>query len=169
MQQKFIEAEPGAASALTSAGSWSGVARSAGALVLVLALVAALAWLLKKTSGVRNATQGGARRGIEVLERTALDAGSQLVAVRFGAKVVLLAVSRGAGRAASQVRALHTIDDAAEANRFVDVVTGVAGDDGINKTRDMPTPIRHDRVGSRGQSTRADVSHRPIGESAGVA
>ena len=73
------------------------LARELGAVLLVLGVLGATLWALRKAGAVRWRAPGGARtRGrIEVVERIALSPGHALHLVRLGSRGLLIATHAG--------------------------------------------------------------------------
>jgi len=95
-------AAPGTAASLPSTGV-GGIGQVTVALLVVLALVFALAFLLKKM----RSTTGAGPNGIEVLAQASLGAKERAVVIRVDGKRLLLGVASG------QVSLLQVLDSAA--------------------------------------------------------
>jgi len=71
------------------------LARELGAVLLVLGVLAATLWALRRAGTVRWRTPGGARGRIEVVERVALSPQHALHLVRLGSRALLIASHAG--------------------------------------------------------------------------
>jgi len=73
------------------------LARELGAVLLVLGVLAATLWALRRAGAVRWRAPGGARAGgrIELVERIALSPGHDLHLVRLGSHALLIASHAG--------------------------------------------------------------------------
>ena len=73
------------------------LARELGAVLLVLGVLAATLWALRRAGAVRWRAPGGARRGsrIELVERVALSPGHALHLVRMADRALLIASHAG--------------------------------------------------------------------------
>jgi flagellar biogenesis protein FliO len=134
--------------------------RAGGALLAVLALIAGVGFALRRGwfAGLGwRAEMGVARgaKGVEILERTHVSHGAQLITVRFGAKVLLLAQTTGSARSEQRLTCVSELQDADEATRFVAVLTGGPRDD-RPATRERPAMSRHEGASPRGNRHRSD-------------
>ena len=102
LDSAFAAAPPAGAAAALPAGS---VVQVVAGLAVVLALVAALAWLLKRYSGLRGTGTGP----IRIVGGAAVGQRERIVLVEVGSTWLLVGVAPG------QVRALHTMPKAESA------------------------------------------------------
>lgn len=85
--------------------------RTLGALVLVVALILALRWLLRRGARLRSA--GSAAQVIEVLSRTGVSARQSLLLVRVGRRLLVV------GAAPESMTTLAQIDDPAQVAELI--------------------------------------------------
>lgn len=161
-----------------AAGSVSlslGLPRVAGALAIVLALIFALCWLMRRT--IDPAGAAGASRAVQVLSRTILAPKQQVLLLRVGRRVVVVADSAG------QMTTLSEITDPDEAAALIGQVReekltaaapafgGLLGRFGgkmrgagsAEDVEEMPPATHADRFGQSDEARREGRDEAPVG------